>query len=80
MYKAAPNNVKATILEGLISNENISLKDIQEGAWCNPFAMEKSKGGHCRNREWEETKGCPWSCNENESGNSGEFCGFLFEA
>ena len=40
MYKAAPKNVKATILEGLNSNENILLKDVEEGSKCNPLAME----------------------------------------
>ena len=31
MYKAAPRKVKATIIEGLISKENISFKDLEEG-------------------------------------------------
>ena len=31
MYKAAPRRVKATIIEGLISNEKLSFKDLEEG-------------------------------------------------
>ena len=31
MYKAAPRKVKATIIESLISNDNLSFKDLEEG-------------------------------------------------
>ena len=31
MYKAAPRRVKATIIEGLISNDKLSFKDLEEG-------------------------------------------------
>ena len=43
MYKVAPKNVKATILEGLISNENISLKDVQEGLGVTRSQWNKAK-------------------------------------
>ena len=45
MYKAAPRKVKATIIEGLILNKNITFKDLQEGLGVSRW--QKRKGCLC---------------------------------
>ena len=42
MFKAAPRKVNATILEGLISNENISFKNLEEGLGVTRWQWNKA--------------------------------------
>ena len=56
MYKAAPRKVKATILEGLISNENISLKDFKEELGVTCWEWNKAKEAIAETENWKKQK------------------------
>ena len=43
MYKAAPRKVKATIIEGLVSQHGLTFKDLQEGLGVTKWQWEKAQ-------------------------------------
>ena len=63
MYKAAPRRVKITTIEGLISNEKLSFKDLEEGLGVTRWQWNQALLAIAET-EWKKTEGCPWCCNE----------------
>ena len=58
-YKAAPRKVKATIIEGLVTQHGLTFKDLQEGLGVTKWAMGESSVGICIKGtcKWEKAKG-----------------------